>query len=120
MKRNARRVFPVRLFVLLTVVAVFSLSYLWLCSRSQSLARDLKKAEERLAEVHRRRLNEEYKWSNLCTLKRVRDALAAFHIEMDWPGKDRVVYLTRSLDIADLPSAPGPQFAQTRGRERSE
>jgi hypothetical protein len=50
----------------------------------------------------------------------VRDALAAFRIEMDWPGKDRVVYLTRPVDIADLPSAPGPQFAQTRGRERRE
>jgi hypothetical protein len=119
-KRNVRRVFPVRLLLLLTVVATFALSYLWLCGRCQSLARDLKRSEDRLAEIRRRRLNEEYKWSNLCTLKRVRDALAAFRIEMDWPGKDRVVYLTRPVDIADLPSAPGPQFAQTRGRERRE
>jgi len=119
-KRNARRVFPVRLLLLLTVVAAFALSYLWLCGRCQALARDLKKAEDRLAEIRRRRLNEEYKWSNLCTLRKVRDALEAFRIEMDWPGKDRVVYLTRAVDIADLPSAPGPQFAQTRGRERRE
>ncbi len=119
-KRNVRRVFPVRLFILLTIIAAFALSYLWLCGRCQALARDLKRGEDRLAELRRRRLNEDYKWSNLRTHKPVRDALAAFRIEMDWPGKDRVVYLTRSMDLADLPSAPGPQFAQTRGRERRE
>ena len=119
-KRNARRVFPVRLLLLLTDVATFALSYLWLCGRCQALARDLKKAEDRLAEIHRRRLNEEYKWSNLCTLKRVREQLALWNIAMDWPARDQVVHLTRPMDPGEVEAPPAMQVARRGVNEAHE
>lgn len=119
-KRNAARVFPVRLMMLLVFVGVFALVFLWLESRCQSLARELKRAEDQLAEVRRRRVNEEFKWSNLRTYKNVGAALKAFDIVMDWPGKDRLVVLTRSTDILDPQPPAGAQLAQARRREPGE
>ena len=112
-KKDAHRVLPVPLVAALVMTVLLGLSYLWIHERCESLARDIKKTEERIAEAHRRVVNEEYKWSNLCTLRRVRESLAAFHIEMTWPEEGRVVHLTRALDFAGMTPLPEPQFAQS-------
>ncbi len=120
-KRQAEGALVPRLLALvLSVGALLALSYLWLCGRCETLARDIKTIEVRYDEVHRRRLNEEYKWSNLCTLRRVQAALGRFHLEMGWPRQDRVVHLSRPLQMHDPePEVPrGLQYARRETGER--
>ena len=114
MKKGERSVFPRWFAACLSVAAILGISYIWLITRCEAMARDIKKTEERVGEVQRRILNEEYKWSNTCTLRRVREQLARFHIEMDWPDKDRIVHLSRALEIADAVVGPGSQLAGAR------
>ena len=113
-KKNAGFLFPVPLAALLSTAALLCFGYLWLNGRCESLAQDIKRLEESRAEVRRRVLNEEYKWSNLCTLRRVREALVQFQIPMDWPDNARVVHLSRPLDAAEIEPASRTQVAQTR------
>ena len=119
-KKNAGFLFPVPLAALLSTAALLCFGYLWLNGRCESLAQDIKRLEDGKAEVRRRVLNEEYKWSNLCTLRRVREALVQFQIPMDWPDNARVVHISRPLDVAELEPAPKTQVAQSRRTDRRE
>ena len=112
-KKDAHRVLSKSLVAALVMTVLIGLSYLWIHERCENLAREIKKTEERMAEAHRRVVNEQYKWSNLCTLRRVRESLAAFHIEMSWPEESRIVHLSRALDFAGMASLPEPQYAQS-------
>lgn len=100
--------FPAPLAGLLTLAALLSLSYLWLCGRCEALGRDIQKLEEQQADLRRRVINEEYKWSNLNSLGQIRQALARFNISMGWPDERRIIRLARPLDATELDPAPPP------------
>jgi hypothetical protein len=99
------------LVAVLAGACLLALSYLWLCGRCEAMARDLKRLEQERAETHRRRVNEEYKWSNLRTLQNVRAALARFEIPMAWPGEAQVIHLARPLYLEAAPPPAPEQFA---------
>jgi len=106
-KRNPNNPFPTALAGVLSLLGLVAISYLCLCSRCEALAREIKTLEVRHAELQRRKVNEEYKWSNLRSLKRVEEALARFQIPMSWPRQDQVVHIARPVDIGLLPSREG-------------
>lgn len=95
-------------------------AYVLLCGRCRTLAGEIRRMEDQAAEIHRRVLNEEYKWSNLCTLKRVREQLAVWNIAMDWPSKEQVVHLTRPLDPGEVEAPPAVQVARRGVNEAHE
>jgi len=88
--------------MVLTALAGFFLSYLWLCSRCEVLARDTKRLEIRHEEIRRRVQNEQFKWANATSLSRIEARLRAAGIEMSFPPPSRVVHLDRPMQLADL------------------
>lgn len=116
-KKNGGFLVPPMLALVLGGAMLVAFGYVWLCGRCRSMAGEIRRMEDQAAEIHRRVLNEEFKWSNLCTLKRVRDQLALWNIQMDWPAKDRIVHLTRPLDSGEPELPPVVQYARRGGGE---
>jgi hypothetical protein len=113
---------PKPLAFVLLLALVLTLSYLWLCGRCDEMARDVKKLELKGETLHRAVLTEEYKWTTMRSEKRIREALARFGIQMDWPANRAVIFLSAELDL-EKPviewSAPSSrQFALTRDNAR--
>lgn len=101
-KKQQAMVFPVPLAATLVVAAGLALSYLWLCGRCEALGREIKQTEQRKEQLHRDVLNEEYKWTNMRSLRNIRATLHHFNIQMDWPDERAVVYLSRDLDADQI------------------
>lgn len=81
--------------VSLLVVGLFGvgLFYLWFCSRTQALAEQIKIEEGQLDELRERVANEEVRWNDMVGPRRLRSALAAHKLDMDWPRPDQVVHI---------------------------
>jgi hypothetical protein len=115
-KKESGSLFPAPLAGLLTLAALLALSYLWLCGRCEALGRDIQRMESQRAELRRRVIAEEYKWSNLNSLRQIQQALARFDIAMGWPEERRVIRLARPIDVSDLDAAVLPQIVLQPGR----
>ncbi|MDZ4197741.1 MAG: hypothetical protein U1E27_00485 [Kiritimatiellia bacterium] len=118
-KKNSGFLFPAPLAILLTAIAGFFLSYLWLCSRCEVLAREIKSVEERQDETRRRVVNEQFKWESQKSLSRIQARLEAAGIVMSFPPPTRVIHLDRPLQLADLDpdQAWGHQLVRATDRE---
>lgn len=92
-KDQERNVFPAPLAAILALVAVLSLSYLWLCGQCDAAGRRIKDLERQRVEVRKRRFNEEYKWHNMKSQANLERALAMHGLEMTWPEKRRAVHV---------------------------
>ena len=97
-KKNRKKdsegfIFPAPFAAILGAVAVISLGYLWLCGRCDSLGKQIKGLEEKKVEIHKRVINEEYKWSNMKSPGNIEQILQKHHLVMTWPGPERVVRL---------------------------
>lgn len=113
-KQPAKVVFPAPLAALLVVVAVLSLSFLWLCGRCENLGRAMKSLEHDVSDIKVRVQSEEYKWSNLTSPERFAQILHQHELNMSWPGDDRVVRLrTSSLHELASEGIPRNQYAQS-------
>lgn len=87
-------VFPFRYALVLAGIAVIALTYLLLCNRCDAMGKQIKVLERELADVHKRRVNEEFKWSNLRSPANIEQALLRHQLVMRWPDKTRVVRLS--------------------------
>lgn len=96
-KRQDAYLVSTPLSVILILAAVFSLSYLWICGRCEAMGKRIQALESDYEEVHKRRLNEEYKWSNLCSPARLEQALKQHNLEMAWPDRGQVIHLPLSM-----------------------
>lgn len=107
-------IFPFPLAVVLALAAVLATGYLVLCNRCEALAEDIRQLERREAEVQRQVVNEEFKWSNMTSLRSIEQALARFDLPLRWPSDRQVIHLSRPLRVAELTAAPsgGPQVAR--------
>ncbi len=122
-KVNRRRgprglVFPAPLAVILGFAAVVSLSYLWVCGRCEDLGVQIQKLEGKKAEVHRRVINEEYKWSNMKSPQNIERLMQHFKLAMTWPEEARVARVRGGGLEPEAPvedAAARPQFAQHTG-----
>lgn len=114
-KARARAVFPAPLALVLGLVAVLSVTYLWLCGRCDQLGQEIKRKERALVELRRHVVNEEYKWSNLTSPQNMQRLLQAHQLVMTWPSERDVVRLGTPVET----SAPGqPLLAQAGRRGR--
>ncbi len=87
--------FPMLLANILVFVAVFGLSYVWLCARCDTLGREIK----RLETVHRaarvRMINEQDRWSNLQAPANFARALKRHKLAMTLPDDRQIVRVRR-------------------------
>ena len=103
--------------VLLSTGALLALSYLWLCGRCETLGRRIKSLEERQAEVHKRVVTEQFKWSNAKSPGNLEQLLQRHRLAMSLPDEGRVMRVRRRGDefAAEKSPAGQPQFAQHAG-----
>lgn len=113
-KRHEARVgFPSPLAAVLVSFAVLSLVYLWLCGRCDALGKSLTRLEDRKEDLHGRMLNEEYKWSNMKSPRRMEELLLRHHLIMSLPAEGRIIRVRPSKGGQELaPAAGTQQFAQ--------
>lgn len=115
-KREAGFLFPIPLAIVLSLAAVLSLGYLWLCGRCEAMGGDIRRLERRQEALRRQVVNEEFKWSNLTSLRSIERALAQFDLPLRWPTDRQVIHLSRPLRAVELTAAPGaPTQVARRG-----
>jgi hypothetical protein len=95
-KPGIRGVFPGTLFGVLLVMAVFALTYLYLCGRCDALGKKINELEKIRDTLRRDVVTEEYKWSNLTSPKSMEELLKKHGLTMTWPSEDSVVRLRRN------------------------
>lgn len=83
--------FPNMLAKVLVMVAVFGLSYVWLCARCEQLGRDIKQLEARQIETRRRLISEQERWAVRQSPSQFRRTLAQHGLHMDLPSPQQVV-----------------------------
>jgi len=103
-KQGVRGIFPGTLFGVLITLALFAFSYLYLCGRCDALGKKINQLEKQREELRREIVNEEFKWSNMTSPKKMEELLQKHQLNMIWPSEDSVVRLRRN----PLPQ----QFAQ--------
>lgn len=101
-KRNRGMSVPPGLILLLVTGVLLAVGYLWIANRCETLSRDIKRIEESRADLQRRVANEQYKWANQTTLRRLEAKLAEFRIEMAFPPSSRIVRLGHAVQLAEL------------------
>lgn len=111
-KQNRRKdpksiVFPAPLAGILTLVVVVALSYLWFCDRCEAMGRQIKTLEGQKAELHRRVLNEEFKWSNMKSPRNIESLLQRFNLVMTWPEEQRVIRMRYRPEPEPVRTAAG-------------
>lgn len=90
-KSQVRIPFPVVLANVLVFVAVFGLSYVWLCARCEMLGQEIKRLESVQRETRRRMINEQDRWANLLTPANFERALKRHHLAMTLPDERQIV-----------------------------
>jgi hypothetical protein len=103
-------IFPAPLAAILSAAAILSLSYLWFCGRCEALGMQIQALESKKAELHKRVINEEYKWSNMKSPQTIEDLLHRFNLAMVWPEENRVVRMPNPAAAVE----PGPAHARPR------
>jgi hypothetical protein len=83
--------FPVVLANVLVFVAVFGLSYVWLCARCEMLGQEIKQLETAQRDTRRRLINEQDRWANLLAPANFERALKRHHLAMTLPDERRIV-----------------------------
>lgn len=125
-KKNRRKdpkgiVFPRSLAGILGFAVVVALSYLWFCDRCDALGIQIKALEGRKLEMHRRVLNEEYKWSNMRSPRNIENLLQRFNLVMTWPEEQRVIRMKYRPEPEPARVASGRhEFAQYTGVVRND
>jgi hypothetical protein len=93
-------VFPAPLAGILLVVSLLALTYLWLNGRCDTLGLSIKNLERKKAELGRRIVNEEFKWSNMTSPRNMQKLLEAHGLTMTWPSEKNVVRIRRTDSIS--------------------
>jgi len=92
MKKNQVQVpFPVLLANVLVLVAVLGLSYMWLCSRCDSLGKEIRRKEAELVAAQKRLVNEQDRWSTITSPANLERAINKHKLLMRMPENARVV-----------------------------
>ena len=96
MKKNQVKVpFPVLLANVLVLIAVLGLSYMWLCSRCDTVGQDIKSKEARLVEANRRLVSEQDRWSTITSPSNLERAIRKYNLAMIMPNEDQVLRIGR-------------------------
>jgi hypothetical protein len=90
-KAEVRIPFPVVLANVLVFIAVFGLSYVWLCSRCEMLGQEIKRLETVQRDTRRQMINEQDRWSNLLAPANFERALRRHRLAMSLPDERQIV-----------------------------
>lgn len=101
-KAYVRIPFPVVLANILVFVAVFGLSYVWLCARCDTLGQEIKRLETVQRETRRRVINEQDRWSSQLAPANLDRALKRHKLIMQLPDEQQIV---RVRNTAGNPAA---------------
>lgn len=92
MKKNQVQVpFPILLANVLVLIAVLGLSYMWLCSRCDTLGKEIKNCERQLVSAQKRLVNEQDRWSYLTSPANLNRAIKQHGLEMRMPRESQIV-----------------------------
>jgi len=94
-KAEVRIPFPMLLANILVFIAVFGLSYVWLCARCDTLGREIKRLETVRRAARVRMINEQDRWSNLLAPANFQRALKRHHLAMTLPDERQIVRVRR-------------------------
>jgi hypothetical protein len=89
-KAQVRIPFPVVLANILVFVAVFGLSYVWLCARCDTLGQEIKRLETVQREARRRMSNEQDRWSSQQSPANLERALKRHNLAMHLPDEQQI------------------------------
>lgn len=84
---------PATFSLLMVLVFGVGLSYLWLCSRTEALARQIKIEEQGLDDLRRQVAAEEVRWSELIGPRNLNRALEKHKLTMSYPEPQQVVHI---------------------------
>ena len=90
-KAQVRIPFPVVLANILVFVAVFGLSYVWLCARCDTLGQDIKRLETVQRNTRRLLINEQDRWSSKLSPVSLDRALKRHNLAMRLPAEQQIV-----------------------------
>ena len=95
-KKNRKRtsegfIFPALLAVILAGTTFVALSYLWFCGRCEAIGAQIKDLEVQKSELHKRVINEEFKWSNMKSPRNIENLIREMKLEMAWPEEKQIV-----------------------------
>ncbi|MBI9019652.1 MAG: hypothetical protein JEZ10_00145 [Verrucomicrobia bacterium] len=94
-KAEVRIPFPMLLANILVFVAVFGLSYVWLCARCDTLGQEINRLETVRRGARLRMINEQDRWSNLLAPANFERALKRHHLAMTLPDERQIVRVRR-------------------------
>lgn len=97
-KAEVRIPFPVVLANVLVFVAVFGLSYVWLCARCEMLGQEIRRLETEQKQVRRRLINEQDRWANMLAPANFERALKRHSLAMTLPDERRIVRVRSGRD----------------------
>jgi hypothetical protein len=102
---------PGPLTLLAALLFVVGLMFLWFSSRAEALSAQIKIEEQQLEDLRRQVAGEERRWSDLIGPRRLREALQAHRLNMDWPRPEQVIHIR---DLALWRANAGELQALTR------
>lgn len=90
-KSHVRIPFPTMLAIFLVFVAVFGISYLWLCARCELLGQEIKRLETVQRDTRRQLTNEQDRWAGQLSPASLERALKRHNLAMSLPDARQIV-----------------------------
>jgi len=100
-KAQVRIPFPVVLANILVFVAVFGLSYVWLCARCDTLGQEIKRLETVQRDTRRLLTNEQDRWSSKLSPASLDRALKYHNLTMRLPDAQQIVRVRNGAGFSD-------------------
>lgn len=107
-KAQVRIPFPVVLANFLVFVAVFGLSYVWLCARCDTLGQEIKKLETVQRDTRRLLNNEQDRWASQLSPASLDRALKRHNLGMRLPDEQQIVRVRQGSGV------PGAALAYSK------
>lgn len=101
-KAEVQIAFPRGLAGILVFIAVFGLSYVWLCARCDMLGQNIKQLEQEQRDSRRRLINEQDRWSNQLAPVNFERALGRCKLAMTLPDERQIVRVRSGQVHKDL------------------
>jgi hypothetical protein len=93
-KQHAENIrMPGRVTFLMLLGFCVGIFYLWVCSRNEALAREIKQEEARLEQLGQQVSSAGARWSEMTGLRQLQQALARHQIQMDWPRANQIIQI---------------------------
>ncbi len=125
-KRVEGNMVPVPFAALVVSLGAAVIAYLWIFSRCEAIGVEIKSLEAVAADLEEKHLNEELKWTRLCSPQNIERILSRNGVKMGYPTGRQVVLLADAgvwesgLDHLDRDMAGERHYAKMSGTERHE